>query len=152
MIVFAGTETKLYQLNNTDYMDRCFKIGRHLYGAVVGCTVAICADGQPGIRDAKNAPLRVFDLSSSTAFADAAWGSPPQAAYIDVVGRFLVLSGLLSAPYRISGRPEQLQAVRNLGPQASIRPTIRIFRTAASFAALPAVNLVTSFRIRRSAA
>jgi hypothetical protein len=47
-----------------------------------------------------NAVLQVFDLSSSTAFAVSA-GSPPQAAYIAVVGRFLVLSGLLSTPYRI---------------------------------------------------
>ncbi len=48
----------------------------------------------------KNVVLQVFDLSSSTAFAVCA-GSPPQAAYIAVVGRFLVLSGLLSTPYRI---------------------------------------------------
>lgn len=47
-----------------------------------------------------NVVLQVFDLSSATAFAVAA-GSPPQAAYISVVGRFLVLSGLLSNPYRI---------------------------------------------------
>lgn len=46
-----------------------------------------------------NVVLQVFDLSSSTAFADCA-GSPPQAAYIAVVGRFLVLSGLLSNPFR----------------------------------------------------
>lgn len=48
----------------------------------------------------KNAVLQVYDLSSSTAFS-AGLGSPPQAAYISVVGRFLVLSGLLSNPYRI---------------------------------------------------
>jgi hypothetical protein len=42
----------------------------------------------------------VFDLSSATSFSNCA-GSPPQAAYISVVGRFLVLSGLLSNPYRI---------------------------------------------------
>lgn len=47
-----------------------------------------------------NVVLQVFDLSSSTAFAVCA-GSPPQAAYISVVGRFLVLSGLLSNSYRI---------------------------------------------------
>lgn len=47
-----------------------------------------------------NAVLQVYDLSSSTAF-DIGLGSPPQAAYVSVVGRFLVLSGLLSAPYRI---------------------------------------------------
>ena len=47
-----------------------------------------------------NAVLQVYDLSSSTQFA-VCGGSPPQAAYIAVVGRFLVLSGLLSNPYRI---------------------------------------------------
>jgi len=47
-----------------------------------------------------NEPLQVFDLSSATAFSNSL-GSPPQAAYISVVGRFLVLSGLLSQPYRI---------------------------------------------------
>lgn len=47
-----------------------------------------------------NEPLQVFTLGSSTAFANSA-GSPPQAAYISVVGRFLVLSGLTSQPYRI---------------------------------------------------
>lgn len=48
----------------------------------------------------ENVVLQVYDLSSSSAFADCA-GSPPQAAYISVVGRFLVLSGLLSNPFRI---------------------------------------------------
>lgn len=47
-----------------------------------------------------NAALQVFDLSSATAFSNCS-GSPPQAAYIAVVGRFLVLSGLSSNPYRI---------------------------------------------------
>jgi hypothetical protein len=48
----------------------------------------------------KNVVLQVYNLSSSTAFADTA-GSPPQANYISVVGSFLVLSGLLSNPFRI---------------------------------------------------
>ena len=48
----------------------------------------------------ENVVPQVFDLSSSTAFADLG-GSPPQASYIDIVGRFVVLSGLLSNPYRI---------------------------------------------------
>ena len=47
-----------------------------------------------------NTAPQVFNLSSSTAFADLA-GSPPQASYCAVVGRFLVLSGLLSNPFRI---------------------------------------------------
>jgi hypothetical protein len=47
-----------------------------------------------------NAPPQVFNLASSTAFADLG-GSPPQARYCAIVGRFLVLSGLLSNPFRI---------------------------------------------------
>lgn len=47
-----------------------------------------------------NVAPQVYDLSSSTAFADLA-GTPPQAAYISIVGRFVVLTGLLSTPYRI---------------------------------------------------
>lgn len=43
---------------------------------------------------------QVFDMSSSNTFADLG-GSPPQADYISVVGRFVVLSGLTSNPYRI---------------------------------------------------
>jgi hypothetical protein len=48
----------------------------------------------------QNVVLQVTDLSAPSAFG-VALGSPPQAAYISVVGRFLVLSGLLSQPYRI---------------------------------------------------
>lgn len=47
-----------------------------------------------------NVAPQVYDLSSSTAFADLG-GSPPQAAYISIVNRFVVLTGLLSNPYRI---------------------------------------------------
>lgn len=48
----------------------------------------------------ENVAPQVYDLASSTAFANLG-GSPPQAAYVATVGRFLVLSGLLSSPYRI---------------------------------------------------
>ena len=48
----------------------------------------------------KNVVLQTFTLGTSSAFADNA-GSPPQASYISVVGRFLVLSGLLAFPFRI---------------------------------------------------
>lgn len=47
-----------------------------------------------------NIAPQVFDLSSDSAFSDLG-GSPPQAAYITVVNRFVVLSGLLNNPYRI---------------------------------------------------
>ncbi len=48
----------------------------------------------------KNEVLQTYTLGSSSQFADNT-GSPPQAAYIAIVGRFIVLSGLLSNPYRI---------------------------------------------------
>jgi hypothetical protein len=48
----------------------------------------------------ENVVPQVFNLTSSSEFADLG-GSPPQASYISVVGRFIVLSGLLSQPYRV---------------------------------------------------
>jgi hypothetical protein len=48
----------------------------------------------------ENIVLQTYTLGTSSAFADNS-GSPPQAAYISVVGRFIVLSGLLSNPFRI---------------------------------------------------
>jgi hypothetical protein len=48
----------------------------------------------------ENIVLQTYTLGTSSAFADNA-GSPPQAAYISIVGRFIVLSGLLSNPFRV---------------------------------------------------
>lgn len=47
-----------------------------------------------------NIAPQAFTLGTSSAFADLA-GSPPNADYVEVVGRFLVLSGLTSNPYRV---------------------------------------------------
>src|SRR5262245_20399438 len=48
-----------------------------------------------------NTVPQVFDLTSASAFADLG-GSPPQARYVAVVNRFVVLSGMgTSTPYRI---------------------------------------------------
>lgn len=99
--VFAGTSTKLYQLNNTTFAWSDVSKGASTYTALSSSAhwqfaqfndfvVAVQANTVP----------QVFDLTSSTAFADLA-GSPPQAAYVSVVNRFLVLSGLLSYPYRV---------------------------------------------------
>lgn len=43
----------------------------------------------------QNIAPQVFDLTSSTAFA-ALGGSPPQAAYISIINRFVVLTGIAS--------------------------------------------------------
>ena len=101
VITFAGTSTKLYQLNNTDYSWTDVSLGAGTYSALTSSAQWQFAQfGNLVFATQANTVLQVFDLSSSTAFANCA-GSPPQAAYISVVGRFLVLSGLLSNPYRI---------------------------------------------------
>lgn len=101
VITFAGTSTKLYQLNNTDFSWTDVSKGASTYSSLSATAQWQFAQfGNLVFATQANVVLQVFDLSSSTAFADCG-GSPPQAAYISVVGRFLVLSGLLSQPYRI---------------------------------------------------
>lgn len=98
---FAGTEDRLYILDNTTFSWVDASKGGVAYGAL---------DPKGQWRFAQfnnlvfatqaNNVLQVFDVRSSTAFDDAL-GNPPRAAYIEVVGRFLVLSGLQDWPYRI---------------------------------------------------
>ena len=101
VLTFAATSTKLYQLSNTNYSWTDVSKGGASYSALTSSANWQFAQfGSLVFATQANVPLQVFDLSSSTAFSDCA-GSPPQAAYITVIGRFLVLSGLLSNPYRI---------------------------------------------------
>jgi hypothetical protein len=104
VLTFAATSSKLYLLNNTNYSWTDVSKGGGTYTApTYGSQAANWQFAQFGslvFATQANTVLQVYDLSSSTAFADCA-GSPPQAAYVSVVGRFLVLSGLLSQPYRI---------------------------------------------------
>src|SRR4051794_5956451 len=101
VVAFAGTSTKLYKLNNTDFTWTDVSKGASTYSALSSTAQwQFAQTGNLVFATQANAVLQVFDLSSATAFADAL-GSPPQAAYISVVGRFLVVSGLLSTPYRI---------------------------------------------------
>jgi hypothetical protein len=101
VVTFAGTATRLYKLNNTDFSWADVSLNGSSYSALSSTAQwQFAQTGNFVFATQANALLQVFDLSSSTAFADAL-GSPPQAGYISVVGRFLVLSGLLSTPYRI---------------------------------------------------
>jgi hypothetical protein len=101
VITFAGTSSRLYKLNNTDYSWTDVSSGGSPYSALSSSAQwQFAQTGNLVFATQANAPLQVFDLTASTAFSNAL-GSPPQAAYISVVGRFLVLSGLLSTPYRI---------------------------------------------------
>jgi hypothetical protein len=101
VVTFASTSTKLYKLNNTDFTWADVSLSGGSYSALTSTAQwQFAQTGNLVFATQANAVLQVFDLSSATAFGNAL-GSPPQAAYISVVGRFLVLSGLLSTPYRI---------------------------------------------------
>lgn len=96
--IFAGTATGLYRLNNTDQtwisvsgVYAQVPNNRNWFFAQFN-NLVIAVQG--------NVVPQVYDLTSSTAFANLA-GSPPQAAYVSVVGRFIVLSGLTSNPTRV---------------------------------------------------
>lgn len=101
VVVFGATATRLYLLSNTDYSWSDVSKGGAAYSSVAG-------DAQWQFRQfgnyvvvvQENTVPQVYDLTSSSAFADLG-GSPPQARYVEVVGKFLVLSGLLTFPYRI---------------------------------------------------
>ncbi len=101
VVIFAATSTKLYKLNNTDYSWSDVSLGAGNYASLTSTAQWQFAQTNNLVFATQaNAALQVFDLTSSSAFANAL-GSPPQAAYISVIGRFIVLSGLLSQPYRI---------------------------------------------------
>lgn len=94
--LFAGTATKLYMLNNTNSTWTDVSLSGGTYTTLAGNrnwffvqfnNFVVAVQG--------NASPQVFDLTSSTAFANLG-GSPPQADFAAVTNGFLVLSGLAS--------------------------------------------------------
>lgn len=101
VVTFAATSTRLYKLDNSDFTWDDVSAGGSAYTAISSSAqwqfeqfglVIVAVQG--------NVAPQAFTLGSSTEFA-ALGGSPPNAAYVKAVGRFLVLSGLTSYPYRI---------------------------------------------------
>jgi hypothetical protein len=101
ILIVAGTSTKLYKLSNTDLTWSDISLGAGTYsGLSAGFNWQFLQFNSLLFATQANAVLQVLDLTSPTAFANAA-GSPPQASYITAINRFVVLSGLLSSPYRV---------------------------------------------------
>jgi hypothetical protein len=99
--LFAGTSTKLYRLNNTDFTWVDVSKGGSAYTGLPGTDQwQFVQFNNLFFVTQINAPLQVFNLASPATFVDAL-GSPPQARYITVVGRFLVLSGISGQAYRV---------------------------------------------------
>lgn len=100
--VFAGTATQLFQLNNTDFTWTNVSIGAGSYSSLSqDAQWQFVQTGNLVFATQANAVLQVFTLNSSTAFSNAL-GSPPQAAYMSVIGGFIMLSGLLGNPFQIA--------------------------------------------------
>src|SRR5258708_13580651 len=99
--VFAGTATNLYLLNNTTFAWANVSKGGGPYGSLVSTdnwrfdqfnnlVIAVQVNTVP----------QKYDLSGGGPFADLG-GSPPSAAHIAIVNRFVMLTGLLSNPRRV---------------------------------------------------
>lgn len=110
--VFAGTITELYELDNTSF--NWVVVSKATYSPLVATDNWQFAQFNDLVIAVQvNTPPQKFALASSTLFADLG-GSPPQAAFIAIVGFFVVLTGLLSDPRRAQwsdlGLPEQWTA------------------------------------------
>ncbi len=94
--VFAGTSNKLYNLDNTAGTWTDVSLGTSTYG-----TLASSANWQFAqfnnyvIATQANDNVQYFDLTASSTFG-ALSSSAPRAAYVSIVNRFVMLSGLPS--------------------------------------------------------
>lgn len=101
ILVFAGTSDRLYTLDNTTLAWTDVSKGGTAYSALDSTANWTFAQfNSVVIACQANTVPQAFTLGSSSQFADLG-GSPPQAAYVAVVNRFVVLSGLLSTPRRV---------------------------------------------------
>lgn len=99
--VFAGTSIKLYTLDNTTLSWEDVSVGGTSYTALsTGANWQFAQFNDYVIAVQANTDVQVFQLGVSTDFTSLS-GSPPRAAYVSVVNRFLVLSGLASYPRRV---------------------------------------------------
>lgn len=98
---FAGTATDLFLLNNTDFTWTNVSKGGVPYAALVATDQwQFQQFNDLVIAVNQNTAPQKFILSSSTDFVDLA-GSPPAARFVGLIGRIVVLTGLLSNPRRM---------------------------------------------------
>lgn len=99
--VFGATATNLYKLNNTDFTWTNVSLGGGPYAAVPSTSNWQFVQFNTKVIAVQiNVAPQIFDLNSGSAFANLG-GSPPQASFIAVVNRFIVLCGLSGFPYRV---------------------------------------------------
>lgn len=117
IVIFAGTETRLYRLDNSTLTWTDVSAGGSAYSSLPSDGHWQFAQfGNFVIAVQVNAPPQVYDVTLSSAFADLG-GSPPRARYISIISTFVVLSGLLDNPYRVhwSGESDVTQWTAGVG-------------------------------------
>lgn len=99
--LFAGTSTKLYALDNTSLAWTDVSKAAGTYSALSStANWSFVQFNDKVIASQANAVMQVIDVDTDTEFADLG-GSPPQAAYLAVVNRFVVASGIAATPRRV---------------------------------------------------
>lgn len=99
--VFAGTDTQLLLLDNTTFAWVDVSKGGVAYSTLVpGTNWQFAQFNDFVLASQVNTVPQKFVLSSAVTFVDLG-GSPPQASYVAIVNRFVMLSGLLSNPRRV---------------------------------------------------
>jgi hypothetical protein len=97
-LTFAGTATDLFLLNNTNFSWSRVSKGGVSYAALsTGELWQARQFNNFVIFVQGNVPPQVINIATDTAFRNLG-GNPPQARYIDIVGKFAVLGGLLTSP------------------------------------------------------
>jgi hypothetical protein len=99
--LFAATSTNLYLLNNSTFAWSNVSAGGGPYSALSATAQWQFAQfGTIVLATQANVALQNYDLSSASAFS-ALSGSPPQAAFIKIISRFVILAGLANNPNRV---------------------------------------------------
>lgn len=101
LAIFAGTDDKLYLLDNTtlEWTDVSKAAGTYSPLATAA-NWSFVQFNQKVIATQANDVMQVYDVETDSAFSDLG-GSPPQAAFLAIVNRFLVASNINGEPRRV---------------------------------------------------
>ena len=100
-VVYAGTAAALFMYNQgTDTWTNVTRLVGGAYNVASGRYWSFAQFGANVVATNVNDVLQYIDVDAGTNFAAVA-GSPPQAAYVRVIGDFVVLAGLATTPRRV---------------------------------------------------
>jgi len=98
--IFAGTASDLYLLNNSTFAWTKVSLSGGYSALSSNANWQFVQFNTNVIAVQVNAPPQIYTLGTSTNFANLG-GSPPQASYVAIINRFLVLAGISGFPYRV---------------------------------------------------